>query len=221
MPDPSKFTRPRKSRGLGLAAAFACGLFAYHIALQLGGQVAVDRTRMDLLEHQVQRLQEDNNQLFEELFSSKPDYDPLADPGNLPYDGDTDARAAVAEARERARQEGKFLMVTFGANWCPDCRNLHRHLQGDVVSSYTADRFLFVNVDVGKLNQNTELAQELGVSLNRGIPVAIFFDATGRAIGATNNGELEPARHYTSPQILKFVRDVAERSRILAPDAVR
>ena len=101
-------------------------------------------------------------------------------------------------------------MVTFGANWCPDCRNLHRHLKSNVVRSYTADRFLFVNVDVGKLNQNRDLAQELGVSLSRGIPVAIFFDVTGRVIGVTNNGELEPARHYTSPQILKFVRDVAE-----------
>ena len=92
--------------------------------------------------------------------------------GSLPYDGETDARAAVKEARERARQEGKFLMVTFGANWCPDCRNLHRHLKSDVVRSYTNDRFLFVNVDVGKLNQNRDLAQELGVSLRRGIPVA-------------------------------------------------
>jgi thiol:disulfide interchange protein len=221
MPDPSKFIRLRKRRSLEAAAVFACGLLAYHVALQLGGRVTVDRTRMDLLEHQVQRLQDENSQLFEELFSPKPNEHPLADQGSLPYDGDTDARAAVREALEQARQEGKFLMVTFGANWCPDCRNLHRHLESDMVRPYTTDRFLFVNVDVGKLNQNRDLAQELGVSLNRGIPVAIFFDTKGRAIGATNNGELEPARHYTSPQILKFLRDVAERSRILAPDAVR
>ena len=90
-----------------------------------------------------------------------------------------------------------------------------------MVRSYTDERFLFVNVDVGKLNQNRGLAQELGVSMNRGIPVAIFFDRKGQVIGATNDGELEPARHFTSPQILKFVRDVVERSRILAPDAVR
>lgn len=196
------------------------GLLAYHIALKLGSRTIVDKTRVELLEQQVQRLQDENNQLFDELFSHKPDYDPQADMGSLPYDGETDARAAVNEAREQARQQGKFLMVTFGANWCPDCRNLHRHLNSEVVRSYTADRFLFVNVDVGKLNQNRDLAQELGVSLRRGIPVAIFFDVTGKAIGATNDGELEPARHYTSPQILKFVRDVAERSRILAPDAV-
>ena len=59
------------------------------------------------------------------------------------------------------------------------------------------------------------------MSLTRGIPFAIFFDLQGQLIGTTNEGQLEPARRYSSKQILKFVRDIAERSRILAPDAVQ
>ena len=69
----------------------------------------------------------------------------------------------------------------------------------------------------GHMNEGTEL----GVSLRKGIPVAIIFDTDGKVIGTTNEGQLEPARRYSSRQILKFVRDVAERSRILAPDAVQ
>ena len=126
-------TKLSKRRSLVLAAVFVCGLLTYHIALQLGGRIIVDQTSLDQLEQQVQRLKGENNQLFEELFSQKPNYDPMADVGGLPYDGENDARAAVKEVRARARQEGKFLMVTFGANWCPDCRNLHRHLKSDVV----------------------------------------------------------------------------------------
>lgn len=222
MTDPEKLTSASKRRGLQLVVIFITGMLSYHIALQVGGRVVTDRSEITLLEEQVKQLQDENNQLFEELFSSKPGYNPQAGPGNLPYDAEVDARAVVREAREIARQEEKFLMITFGANWCPDCRNLHRQLKSDAVRSYTADRFLFVNVDVGsKLNQNTGLAQELGVSLRLGIPVAVFFDTAGQIIGATNNGELEPARYYTSPQILKFIRDVAERSRIMAPDKVR
>jgi thiol-disulfide isomerase/thioredoxin len=205
----------------GLAVAFVAGVLAYHFYLELDGSVIMHRADMEQLDRQLQGLQDENNQLFEELLRPLASLDPLADPANLPYDGEADARAAVREARARARQEEKFLMVTFGANWCPDCRNLHRHLESDIVQSYTRDRFLFVNVDVGKFNQNIELAEELDVSLRRGIPVAIFFDTDGQTIGVTNDGELEPARRYTSRQILKFVRDVAERSRILAPDAVR
>lgn len=77
-----------------------------------------------------------------------------------------------------------------------------------------------MNVDVGKFNQNADLAKELGVTLSRGIPVAIFFDPEGQVIGTTNEGQLEPARRYTSKQILRFVRDIAERSQITTPDSV-
>jgi len=137
-----------------------------------------------------------------------------------PYEADADARLAVATAREAAVNEQKFLMVTFGANWCMDCRNLHRRLKSEDVKQYTDDRFLFVNVDVGKFNQNADLAKELGVTLSRGIPVAVFFDPEGEMIGTTNEGQLEPARRYTSKQILRFVRDIAERSQITTPDSV-
>jgi thioredoxin 1 len=117
-------------------------------------------------------------------------------------------------------REERFLMVTFGVNWCRDCRNLHWILHRAEVQDYTRDLFQFVNVDVGKFNQNRQVAADLGVSLTRGIPVAVFFDPQGQIIGTTNEGQLEPARRYSSKQILKFVRDIAEQSRILAPDAV-
>ena len=78
-----------------------------------------------------------------------------------------------------------------------------------------------MKVDVGKFNQNRDLAVELDVDLRRGIPVAIFFDPEGRVIGTTNEGQLEPSRRYSSKQILKFVRDIAERAVILAPDSVQ
>jgi len=71
---------------------------------------------------------------------------------------------------------------------------------------------------VNKLKISVQLIE--GVSLSKGIPVAVFFDAEGKTIGTTNEGELEPARLYSSRQILKFARDVAERSRIQAPNAV-
>ena len=221
MPAQSIFTGPRKRRFLLAITGFVLGLLAYPLALHLGGLSVVDRSTMELLETQLQELQDENNDLFEELLTPRSKYELGAEAGDLPYDAEIDARQAFDEARGRARNDGKFLVVTFGANWCPDCRNLHRQLNSDVVRSYTADRFLFVNVDVGKFNRNIGLAQELGVSLRKGIPVAIFFDPEGRMIGTTNNGELEASRQYTSRQILKFVRDVAERSRIVAPDAIR
>ena len=75
---------------------------------------------------------------------------------------------------------------------------------------------------VGQIaGRHVDLATDLGVDLQRGIPVAIVFGPDGNVIGTTNAGQLEPARFYTSKQILKFVRDIVEKSLIAAPDSVR
>ena len=197
------------------------GLLAYHVVLLVSGQTVISQRTLLQQETRLTELQTEQRELTEDLFKSHvlPDSEPAA--YGLPYNEFEDAEATVAAARVKAVEDERFLMVTFGANWCMDCRTLHRNLHNDEVEKYTNQLFSFVNVDVGKFNQNKQLAIELGVSLSKGIPVAIFFDPDGNMIGTTNEGQLEPARHYSSKQILKFVRDVAERSRILAPDSVQ
>ena len=139
----------------------------------------------------------------------------------LLFNAEKDAAQDVAAARKRAKEGGKFLMVIFGANWCIDCRTLERRLQSSAVAEYTADRFEFVHVDVGKFNNNLDVASDYGINLQRGVPVALAFAHDGHIRGATNNGELDPARFYSSQQILRFVRNIAEHSRIVAPNSAQ
>jgi thiol:disulfide interchange protein len=110
-------------------------------------------------------------------------------------------------------------MVTFGANWCADCRALHRQMHGEPVRSFVAEHYEVVTVDIADFDRNLDLARDLGVDLQMGIPVAVFFAPDGSVIGATNRGELEPARSYTSRQILKFLQDIVNARRIGAPSA--
>lgn len=197
-----------------------CGLLAIAAALRYGGWTLVSARQLEYQQQRLSELRQANRQLTDRLFALRaPSADPLA-LADLPYDENADARAEVAAARRKAVGERKFLMVTFGANWCLDCRTLHRNLQAADVAAYTGDLFLFAHVDIGKFNRNRQLAEELGVDLSRGIPVAIFFDPAGRVIGTTSEGQLEPSRRYSSQQILRFMRDIAERSRVVAPDAV-
>lgn len=192
----------------------------YHAALWLGSYSLVSREHLEAQSELLAELRAENLELTKDLFG--PHVLPgMGSDGESPvYDAKIDARLEVVTARDVAVKEQKFLMITFGANWCMDCRNLHRRLKSEDVQQYTEDRFLFVNVDVGKFNQNADLAKELGVTLSKGIPVAIFFDPDGEVIGTTNEGQLEPARRYTSKQILRFIRDIAERSQITTPDSV-
>lgn len=139
------------------------------------------------------------------------------DPAHLPYDSKADARQDIADARERAIVSGKLLMVTFGANWCPDCLTLHKNLSDPALRSYAARRFEFVNIDVGEFDKNAQVARELGVQVN-GIPLAVFYGPDGRPICDTSRGELEPSRHYTSKDILAFLREVADYGRVVSPE---
>jgi len=201
-------------------AGLIFGLVVYHTGLLLTGQTPVAREQLDEQQAQLESLQQENLELTEELFEPRAQGGITFNQDEAPYDGLADAASEISEARSAAQAERKFLMVTFGANWCMDCRTLHHHLSSEPVAGFTRDLFRFVFVDVGKFNQNRDVAESLGVSLSKGIPVAIFFNPDGELIGTTNEGQLEPARKYSSKQILKFVRDVAERDRILAPDSV-
>jgi thiol-disulfide isomerase/thioredoxin len=140
-----------------------------------------------------------------------------ADPKHLPYDPTADARRDIADGKARAAADGKMLMVTFGANWCPDCLTLHKNLEDPATSAYAHKKFEIVNVDVGEFDKNTDVANELGVKVN-GIPLAVFFSSDGQPICDTRRGELEPSRHYTSREILDFLREVAEYRRVVSPD---
>jgi thioredoxin-related protein len=199
----------------------ALGVTLYHFWLLMHGMVVQPRIEVDTQKAMITKLQYDNQQLFDELLKTSNSEAVIIRDEKLPYDEKADARRVVDEARAQALGQNKFLMVVFGANWCMDCRNLHRMLKSKDVQEYSKDRFLFTNVNIGKFNENLDLANELGVSLEKGIPVAIIFDTNGKVIGTTNEGQLEPARRYSSKQILKFVRDVAQRAQIAAPDSVQ
>jgi thiol:disulfide interchange protein len=136
---------------------------------------------------------------------------------HLPYDATADARREIALGKQRAEAEGKMLMVTFGANWCPDCLTLHKNLEAPETRKFAHEKFEFVNVDVGEFDKNAEVADELGLKVN-GIPLAVFFSSDGQPICDTSRGELEPSRHYTSREILEFLREVATYQRVVSPD---
>ena len=202
--------------GVGLLA----GLVTGYGLLRVSGFAVVSEENLQERQDLISELRKENHELTEELLQPRLPAETGWSAG-FPYDEGADARDQLVIARQEAVKAGKFLMVTFGANWCLDCRNLHRMLNDGEVAAYTKGLFDFVNVDIGKFNKNLDTAAELGVTLKKGIPVAIVFDPNGKVIGTTNEGQLEPARYYSSKQILRFVKDIAEGSRIIAPNAVR
>ena len=134
-----------------------------------------------------------------------------------PYRSDIDARTALAEGQARAATSGKMLMVTFGANWCPDCVALHQNLLAPETRAYAEKHFEIVEIDVGDAKKNAAVQRDLGISVNV-IPLAVFYSAAGELVGDTYAGQLKPSRHFSSLEIRDFLREVVDYQRIVSPD---
>jgi thioredoxin len=135
---------------------------------------------------------------------------------NSPYLA-LDARTAIEKGQKLAAASGKMLMVTFGANWCPDCLTLHRNLLDAETHAYLDKHFELVTIDVGDAQKSAAVQRDLGIDI-KVIPLAVFYSPDGQLVGDTGAGELKPSRHFSSRDIRDFLREVVDYHRIVSPD---
>lgn len=126
----------------------------------------------------------------------------LHQPLPLPYNEAANADRQVAQAKARARAEGKKLLIDLGGNWCPDCRVLAGVMALPEVSAFLRRHYVVVYVDVGRLDRNAQIARAYGVPKVTGVPALLVVDPrTDRLLNAGRIFALTDARNMT-PQAL-------------------
>jgi thiol:disulfide interchange protein len=86
-------------------------------------------------------------------------------------------------ALDKAKSEGKPLVVNFSATWCPPCREMKKSVwTSSKVSSWVKDNAVAVYIDV---DQAGDIAQHYGV---RGLPTMIVLSKEGREQGRISGG---------------------------------
>jgi thioredoxin 1 len=131
---------------------------------------------------------------------------------SLPYDEKADAQADLNAALAQAHAAKKNVMLVFGANWCPDCRELDKALHGKSADQINS-RFVVVKVDVGQFDKNLELAKAYGNPIKKGIPAAVILTADNKMLYATKGGELANARRMGDEGIYDFFSKVIAEQR--------
>jgi thioredoxin-related protein len=125
------------------------------------------------------------------------------------YDAKADGAALVSAALARAQTEGKYVLLDFGANWCPWCHKLH-HLFTDNASVQAAieSNFVLVYIDVNKRNgpaRNAAVNERFGNPIVHGLPVLVLTDASGRLLTTQDTGELEDGENHSPQKVLAFL----------------
>jgi hypothetical protein len=89
-------------------------------------------------------------------------------------------------------------MVEFSASWCSDCQELAKELDERGTRGYMQTHVDMVQVEVGKFDQNLDIARSMGIDLNQGIPAAVFLPPT----------DVSPARKVGNAQILDYIHQL-------------
>lgn len=94
-------------------------------------------------------------------------------------------------AQQQARTQHKPLFLDFGADWCPPCQEMKKHVfTNPRVASLIAHRFIPVRVDLTDNQAPGVIALAQRFHINP-IPALIVVDAQGREI-ARQEGYLDP-----------------------------
>jgi thioredoxin 1 len=113
----------------------------------------------------------------------------------------SDIDAAIAEAH----RTHKRVIVDFGGDWCPDCQVLNIYFHRSPNAELLAKYFVRVNVNVGRMDANKDIAEKYGVPL-KGVPALAVLDADGRALHAQDK-EFSDMRHLDSSALTAFLNE--------------
>ena len=147
-------------------------------------------------------------------FASPTPGTPVESPASsgAPYDEAANPQKDIEAALASAQQDGKLVLLDFGANWCPDCVVLSTLFEDPSVQPYLQDHFYVVKIDVGEWDKNLDISQQYGDPIANGIPAVVVLAANGDIIATTKDGALANARTATAQGILGYLeRWVAQK----------
>jgi thiol:disulfide interchange protein len=121
------------------------------------------------------------------------------------YPAPDQAKTDLAAALTAAAATHKRVILDFGGNWCPDCRVLDLYFHDSVNRPILDANFILVHVNVGRVNENLEIAERYGIPLRKGVPALAVLGERGELLYSQKSGEFEAMRGMQSSAVSAFL----------------
>jgi thioredoxin 1 len=118
-----------------------------------------------------------------------------------PAQADTDLAAAL----KTAAAEHKRVLLDFGGNWCGDCQVLDLYFHDPNNLPILNSNFVLVHINIGRMDENLEIAKRYGVPLDKGVPALAVLNEHGKLIYSQKQGEFEAMRRMQSSAVTSFL----------------
>jgi thioredoxin 1 len=115
------------------------------------------------------------------------------------------AHTEVKEALAKAAREHKRIILDFGGNWCGDCQVLDIYYHQEPNASLLRDNYVLVDINIGHMDENLDLAEQYGVPLKRGVPALAVLDSHGKLLYSQKTGEFEKMRQMDVSSVTDFL----------------
>ena len=121
------------------------------------------------------------------------------------YPDPSQAKSDLAAALNTAAKTHKRILVDFGGNWCGDCKVLDLYFHAPAIQPILEANFVLVDVNVGHVDANLDIAEKYGVPLNKGVPALAVLSENGTLLYSQKGGEFESMSHMDPSAVTSFL----------------
>ncbi|HZB88183.1 MAG TPA: thioredoxin family protein [Terracidiphilus sp.] len=121
------------------------------------------------------------------------------------YPAPEQAKADVAAALKLAAATHKRVLIDFGGNWCPDCHVLNIYFHDETNRPLLEANFVLVDVNIGHVDQNLDIAERFGVPLAKGVPALAVVSDKGKLLYSQQTGQFNSMRRMQSSAVTDFL----------------
>jgi thiol:disulfide interchange protein len=121
------------------------------------------------------------------------------------YPDPSQAKTDIAAALRTAAATHKRVLLDFGGNWCGDCQVLNIYFHNAANLSILQSNFVLVDVNIGHMDENLDIARRYDVPLGKGVPALAVLSDKGKLLYSQKTGQFESMRRMDPSSVTQFL----------------